>query len=105
MRNLFNSNWDAVDDAIAYGKRVKPCDAPEFVGGGSLPQCGDSLRRLLLNKTKLFQIAPCNGDSSRTCIDFKRSTHSINFDINDETFWVSVEILLVKFHRSKAFVF
>ena len=41
-----------------------------------------------------FSDYPCNGDSSRTCIDFKQSTHSINFDINDETFWVFVEVRL-----------
>src|SRR5689334_8092204 len=92
--NLFDCSWDAVKRAVANGKRVKPRDAPEFVGGRFLPQDAESLWRLLLDKTKLFQTAPCNGDSSSTCIDFKRTTRSINFDINDETFWVFVEIRL-----------
>ena len=69
------------------------------------------MRSLLLDNTEFLEPVPRNVGYWRTCIDHQRCAHSINFDINDEMFRVVlvrlliVEILLLKFHHTEAFLF
>src|SRR5262249_30532309 len=105
MRNFFNSNWDVVDHAIAYGKRIKLRETPEFVGRGFFPRCWYWNGRLMLDNAKSFQATLRNEGSSRTRIDLYRSAHAINLIINGETFWIAVEAYLLKVHDPEAFVF
>lgn len=56
MRNFFNSNRDGVDYAIAYGKRIKLREVPEFVGGGFFPKVATPIDVLCSTRRNFFRL-------------------------------------------------